>query len=462
MKFDIAKRSAGWLDAFLYGIHPTEEADYAPRWRYARLGRQGLSLVLSALMIMIPMGQSNAFAQDTLPGVDQSGPPPGAPPDAGAPGPQGQPLTPDQLDQMVAPIALYPDNLVAQVLAASTYPTQVVEADRWLKEQGSAPPSQIAAGANSMNWDASVKALTAFPSVLAQMDRNIQWTTDLGNAYYNQPQDVMDAVQAMRQRAQSAGNLRSNQQETVTTEGPNVEIAPANPEVVYVPYYDPWTVWGGPFVPYPGFYYAPPVGIYFGGLAIGFGIGIGIGLWGGWGWGWGHWGLGWGWHGGFRGVAFNHNTYITRSSTVYNRGFGRPGGPPRSFAGTRGSFANRGAGGFNRGGTAGGFNRGGTAGGFNRGGAAGFNRGATAGGTNRGATSGGFRGGNTGASRGASSGGFNRGASSGGFRGGSAGASRPSGGFSRAGGGGGFHGGGGGGFHGGGGGSHGGGGGHHR
>lgn len=287
MKFDLANRDTGWLQGVLYGNLPPEQAE-TRRWSTARLVREGLALLLSAVMIMIPLGQGTAFAQEgaPLPGVnmDQGGPPPpgmdqggpqgtpdGAPPEESA----GQPLAPDQLNQLVAPIALYPDNLVAQILAASTYPTQVVQADRWVKSQGNAPAAQLAAGANNMPWDASVKALTAFPAVLAQMDRNLQWTTDLGNAYYNQPQDVMDAVQAMRQRAQSAGNLRSNQQETVTTEGPNVVIAPANPEVVYVPYYDPWAVYGGPIVPFPGFYYYPPPGIFFGGLAIGFGIGIG-------------------------------------------------------------------------------------------------------------------------------------------------------------------------------------------
>jgi hypothetical protein len=340
------------------------------------------------------------------------------------------------LDQLVAPIALYPDNLVAQVLAASTYPTQVVEANRWLKEQGNAPASQIAAGANGQNWDASVKALTAFPQVLAQMDKNLQWTTDLGNAYYNQPQDVMGAVQGMRQKAQSAGNLRSNQQLAVNDSGGDIEIAPANPQVVYVPVYDPWTVWGTPFAPFPGYYYYPPPGIFFGGLGIGFGIGIGIGLWGGFGWGWGHWGMGWrGGYGGYRGVMFNHGGYFTHSSTVINRGFNRAGGPGRGV-GARGAYAR--GGGFNRG--AGG-NRGG--GGFNRGSAAG--RGSVGAGRSAGSF-----GGRTGATTGRSGGSFggagrssvSRGATSGGhsFGGG------------HAGGGGGHFGGGG----------HGGGGGHHR
>jgi len=293
------------------------------------------------------MGQGQAFAQDAPMPAAQQAPPPdngqGVPQDGQA----AQPLAPDQLNQLVAPIALYPDALVAQVLAASTYPTQVVDADRWRTSQGNAPAEQIAASADSHNWDASVKALTAFPTVLAQMDKNLQWTTDLGNAYYNQPQDVMDAVQAMRQKAQHAGNLRTTPQQTVTDQGGAIAIAPANPAVVYVPVYDPWAVWGTPYPMYPGFYWGPPPGIFWGGLAVGFGIGIGIGLWGHWGWGWGHWGMGWG-HGfggyGGRGVYFNHNTYVSRSSTVINRGFSRPGGPPRSFAGTRGSYARPGAG----------------------------------------------------------------------------------------------------------------------
>jgi len=312
-----------------------------------QMTRQGLAMVLSALMIMIPMGQGQAFAQDAPMPAAQQAPPPdngqGVPQDGQA----AQPLAPDQLNQLVAPIALYPDALVAQVLAASTYPTQVVDADRWRTSQGNAPAEQIAASADSHNWDASVKALTAFPTVLAQMDKNLQWTTDLGNAYYNQPQDVMDAVQAMRQKAQHAGNLRTTPQQTVTDQGGAIAIAPANPAVVYVPVYDPWAVWGTPYPMYPGFYWGPPPGIFWGGLAVGFGIGIGIGLWGHWGWGWGHWGMGWG-HGfggyGGRGVYFNHNTYVSRSSTVINRGFSRPGGPPRSFAGTRGSYARPGAG----------------------------------------------------------------------------------------------------------------------
>jgi hypothetical protein len=350
MKFNARSGITGWFAAVLYGTAAPGQAEASRGWQIiGQLTRQGVAVLLSALMIMIPMGQE-AFAQQAPDAA-----PPAADQQQQAP-PQAQPLSADQLNQLVAPIALYPDALVAQVLAASTYPTQVVEADRWRQAQGNAPAEQVANGADAQNWDPSVKALTAFPTVLAQMDRNLQWTTDLGNAYYNQPQDVMDSVQAMRQKAQASGQLRSTPQQTVTVApGGPIAIAPANPAVVYVPAYDPWAVgvWGYPFAPFPGYFYAPPPGIFWGGLAIGFGIGIGIGLWGHWGWGWGHWGMGWG-HGfggyGGRGVYFNHANYYTRSTTVINRGFNRPGGPGRGF-GARGAYA-RPAGGFNRAGGA--------------------------------------------------------------------------------------------------------------
>ena len=328
MKHDTGTRSTGGLQAILHNILWPWQAAGVPGQRLGEWTRRGLALVLSALMIMIPM-QGAAFAQ-SAPAQD---PEQSAPPDAGQPGPQGQPLAAEQLDQLVAPIALYPDALLAQILAAATYPTQVVEADRWRQAQGNAPAEQIAAGAESQNWDSSVKALTAFPTVLAQMDRNIQWTTDLGNAYYNQPQDVMGAVQAMREKAQAAGQLRSTPQQVVTDNDGAIGIAPANPAVVYVPVYNPWGVYGPPFPAYPGYYYAAPPGIFWGGLAIGFGIGIGVAFLAHWGWGWGHWGIGWG----PRRVYYNRAIYYTHSTTVINHGFNRPGGPPRTF-GARGAY----------------------------------------------------------------------------------------------------------------------------
>jgi hypothetical protein len=418
-------------------------------FRSAQAARQGMALVLSALMVMVPMGQSSAYAQEPLPGVTpleeqqqappdygQQGPPPNydqnydqqgppanydqsAPPPSsyGQQGAQGQALAAEQLDQLVAPIALYPDSLVAQVLAASTYPTQIVEANRWLKDQGNVSASEIAARVDEMQWDASVKALTAFPSVLERMDHNLQWTTDLGNAYYNQPQDVMASIQAMRHQAEQAGNLRTTPQQRVAEDNNgDVDIYPANPAVVYVPVYDPWAVWGYPLVAYPGFWYYPPPGIYWGGFLVGFGFGINIGWWGGFGWGWGHWGCGW--HN--RSVFFNRTTFVTRSTTVFNRGISRPGSPPRALAGTRGSFVNHGftrtaGGSFVRSGGGGttGFNRGGGSTSFNRGGATGFNRGGTSS-LNRGGTSGFNRGGPSGFNRGGgasgtSQGSFNRG-----------------------------------------------------
>ena len=350
MKFVIGSGSTSRLSGILQGILEPGQAARAMEKKLGQTIRQGLAVVLSTLMIMIPMGQGQAFAQEPMPAPAQSAPPAT---DGGPQAPQGQPLAADQLDQLVAPIALYPDALVAQVLAAATYPTQVVEADRWRQAQGNASAEQIGAGAEAHSWDPSVKALTAFPTVLAQMDRNIQWTTDLGNAYYNQPQDVMDSVQAMRLKAQGAGQLSTTQQQTVTNDAGVIAIAPANPAVVYVPVYDPWAVYGAPFPMYPGFYYAPPPGIFWGGLAIGFGIGIGIGIWGHWGWGWGHWGMGWHDHA----VFYNHGAYFTHSTTVVNRGFNRPGGPGRGY-GARGAYARPG-GGFNRGG--GNFNRSGMA-----------------------------------------------------------------------------------------------------
>jgi hypothetical protein len=343
MKFDIGTRNTGWLREILRDILQPGRDAAAKGQSIGQLTRQGLAVVLSALMIMIPMTQGEAFAQSPpVPMPPASAPPSPPVPDNSQPMPQGQPLSVEQLDQLVAPIALYPDALVAQVLAAATYPTQVVEADRWRQAQGNAPVEQIAAGAEAHNWDPSVKALTAFPTVLAQMDKNIQWTTDLGNAYYNQPQDVMDSVQAMRQKAELAGQLRTTPQQVVTNAPGAIMIAPVNPTVVYVPVYDPWVVYGAPFPPYPGFYYYPPPGIFWGGLAIGFGIGIGVGLFAHWGWGWGHWGIGWHSHA----IIYNHTTYITRSTTVINRGLNRPGGPPRNF-GARGAYA-RPAGGINR------------------------------------------------------------------------------------------------------------------
>ncbi len=178
-----------------------------------------------------------------------------------------QALSAQDLEQLLAPIALYPDSLLAQILAASTYPAQVAVADQWLQQmraQGYSSPDQIAAGANAQtNWDPSIKALTAFPDVLDLMNHDLEWTTNLGNAYYNQPQDVMQTVQVLRDRAEQAGNLQSTPQEEVNDDQGYVELQPTNPEVVYVPTYDPWDVYGEPIAPYPGFSFFGGLGDFF-------------------------------------------------------------------------------------------------------------------------------------------------------------------------------------------------------
>jgi len=236
---------------------------------------------------------------------------------------------PEQLQQLVAPIALYPDQLVAQVLAAATYPDQVVEADRWLQEhhlQG----EQLAREVDAQPWDPSVKALVQFPSVLGNMDKNLSWTSALGDAYVNHQQDVMDAIQTMRGRAHDAGNLKTTSEQKVVEQESQIAIEPASPQVVYVPQYDPWLVYGPPVVAWPGWYAYP--GLFIADPGIAFGIGLGIGFFGGFGWGWGHWGCDWG----HRTVVFNHNTYVSRSRTFANR---------QTFARERADFG-RGARGF--------------------------------------------------------------------------------------------------------------------
>jgi hypothetical protein len=256
----------------------------------------------------------------------------------GQPQPQMQPLGTQQLEQLVAPIALYPDPLVAQVLTASTYPAQIVDADHWRQSQGNAPQEQIAAGADAQNWDPSVKALTAFPQVLAEMDRNMRWTSDLGNAYFNQPQDILQAVQVMRQRAQAAGNLQNTPQENVSYDQGNIEVAPANPQVVYVPAYNPWVVYGQPVSPYPGFSLLGAIGSFvgaavgvglgagFGASPVSFGLGILMTAFNRTPFGFIGWGLSWL----TQAVLFHQSNYFTHSTTVRDWGFAHGGG--RYFA----------------------------------------------------------------------------------------------------------------------------------
>ena len=148
-------------------------------------------------------------------------------------------LTAAELQQLVAPIALYPDPLVAQILAAATYPTEIVEASRWLQRNSALEGEQLAGAVDPQPWDPSVKALTQFRWVLDNMNQNLAWTSALGDAYVNQPSDVLNAVQVLRQRAQAAGSLQSTDQQSVTTQDQSIVIEPVDPQVVYVPAYDP-------------------------------------------------------------------------------------------------------------------------------------------------------------------------------------------------------------------------------
>jgi hypothetical protein len=262
--------------------------------------------------------------------------------------------TPDDLQQLVAPIALYPDALVAQILAAATHVVEVVAADRWMQSHSQLKGDDLAAQVDQQVWDASVKALTGFPAVLADMDQNVVWTSSLGDAYRGQPQQVMAAIQSMRQRAKAAGNLNINQQQTVTSDGGLISILPADPGVVYVPEYDPSLVYGAPMAIWPGWY--PDPDLYLDGPGIVFGVGFDLGYFGGYGWGWRHWRPDWHhqavwfhggqyvWHNrgsidadhlfhGSNGFGLAHGAYDVRG--MYGAaGTHLPGMPPRDFVGS--------------------------------------------------------------------------------------------------------------------------------
>jgi hypothetical protein len=291
-----------------------------------RLFQQGMALFLSWCIVLV--GVRDGFAYQTDASISQ-------------PPLQAAQQSPEQMQQLVAPIALYPDALIAQILAAATYPDQVVEAQKWMVQHKDLTGDSLAKEVDKQSWDPSVKALTQFPSVLANMSQNLAWTSELGDASVNQQQELSQAIQTMRQRAKQAGNLNTTPQEKVSTEGQTIAIEPATPEVVYVPQYDPWSVYGAPLAVFPGWY--PYPGLFLAGPGIGFGLGFGVGLFAGFGWGFHHWGYDW--HGGGRNV-FNHNTFISHSTTIVNRNnfhsggtnFNRGGGfHGQSFAGHEGS-----------------------------------------------------------------------------------------------------------------------------
>lgn len=286
-----------------------------------------------AMLCVLGMGSGDAFAFVWLP--------PAAPQSAAHEQGQAPPtVSAEQLDSLVAPIALYPDPLLAQTLAASTYPLEIVQLQQWMAKNPNLTGQPLAQAAAQQPWDPSVQAMAAFPDVVKNMSENIQWTTNLGNAFLAQESAVMDAVQRMRARAQNNGKLESTSQQIVQTRTvdnrPIIEIQQADPQVVYVPAYDPTVVYGAA----PAYYPYPPIvypswyssSAYWPGAALAFGTGIALGaFWGNGGWGWRP---GWGW--GRGDVNINRNNAFVRNSNFYR---GTTGNAWRHNAAHRGNVA---------------------------------------------------------------------------------------------------------------------------
>jgi hypothetical protein len=288
-----------------------QNRDIMPRMQKA------VALLMSFLLVLTTF-PVRAGAQNAPPATSQSG-------STSATGEEDKPLTSEELDGLVAPIALYPDALVAQILGAATFPYEIVDATLWLKDNSQFKGEALAKQVDQQSWDPAVKALTQFPSVLDNMAKNLAWTSALGEASATQQPDVMAAVQRMRAKAKAAGNLKSSSEIKVVQQSPQtIVIQPANPQIVYVPVYNPAVVYGVPYV-YPSYVYAvppPPT------AAIVFGVGIMVGamVYGGCcGWGWSYWGTNW--HGNT--IIYNRNIYVGNSywrGGYYGGGY-RPGYP---------------------------------------------------------------------------------------------------------------------------------------
>ena len=223
----------------------------------------------------------------------------------------GAVFKPEEIEQLVAPIALYPDSLVSQILMATTYPLEVVQADRWVKANKTLQGEALTAALESQAWDPSVKSLVNFPQVLGMMGEKLDWTQRLGDAFLAQQKDVLDAVQSLRAKAQAEGNLKTTQEQTVIVEQPEaqttvIKIEPANPEVVYVPTYNPTVVYGAwPYPTYPPYSYYPTG--YVAAAAFTFTAGVALGA--AWGYAWG----GCNWRGGDVDIDINRNTNINQN-----------------------------------------------------------------------------------------------------------------------------------------------------
>lgn len=224
-----------------------------------------------------------------------------------------KPFSQEELDQLLAPIALYPDSLLAQIFMASTYPLEVVQAERWIRENKDLKGDALTSALEKENWDPSVKSLVNFPKVLEMMNTKLDWTQKLGDAFLAQQKDVMDTVQKLRSKAEAQGSLKSNEEQKVVVEKETktIIIESANPQVVYVPTYNPTVVYGAWWYPsYPPYYYYPP-GYVAGAALLSFGVGVAVGA---------AWGYAWGrcnWRGGGVNVNINRNTNINHN---INRG----------------------------------------------------------------------------------------------------------------------------------------------
>jgi len=286
-------------------------------------------LAITCLILLVPGEGAALLAQQ----------PAAAPADAA----QAKTLPPEQLDSLVAPIALYPDALLAQTLAASTYPLEIVQLQQWLAKNPNLKDKALADAVAKEPWDPSVQSLAAFPDVAKRLGDDIAWTTDLGNAFLAQQSDVMDAVQRMRKKASDKGTLKSNEQQKVETQVIEkkdvIVIESAQPDVIYVPSYDPVVVYGpSPYYPYPPIYYPYyPWGGAF--MAFGFGVAMGAfwgGVWGGCGWG-------------NNTININNNNNFNRVDHHGDRGQGNRGDRGQGNRGDRGQ-GNRGQGGRGQGG----------------------------------------------------------------------------------------------------------------
>src|SRR5271155_206657 len=283
--------------------------------------KRSISLGLSILLVFtIGPGAATSWAYQST----------GAPA-AGSTAPtysgQGVPESVDELQSLVAPIALYPDALVAQILTAATFPDQVAVASYWMQQNKTLTGSTLTTAVDKQTWDPSVKALTQFASVLSNMAQNLSWTSQLGEAYHNQQKDVMAAVQTLRAKAKAAGNLKSGSQITVVQQSPQtIVIQPTNPQVVYVPEYNPAVIYGTPYVT-PGYSAGDMAAV--GLLSFGAGIAMGAMMsssWDAWGCDWHggavvyHGGAYYGnaaWHGGYYNNAY-HSGYGYNNSAYHN------------------------------------------------------------------------------------------------------------------------------------------------